>query len=111
MIDGVKDVVIPDRVVTEDASAVLFSTHPTMTKGQGEVSASLIIAELLESKGIERRRLESTQDAGTAEPWLVKAVELAPDDRPSLVLIGKSSAKVKAIPETVSDMEKIIGNL
>lgn len=108
VIDVVKGIVTPEEVIVDgDVAAVLFSVHPSMTPGQSTVTTSTKVDDMLIAAGVERRRLNSTQGAEGAEPWLRLAVEAAPDDRASMVVISEK-LKVLEIPETIQGMENVV---
>ena len=117
ILDKAKDIITNVVVVDEDVlpqaevSAIVFSTSDSITPGQSTVAASLVIAEKLAEKGVERRRVDSEQGADGGEAWLQQAVAAAPDGRPSMVLVSKDKIKVIDIPDSIAEMEQLIGSL
>jgi len=104
---------IPDRIITEverPTSAIFFIDDETITQNQRAIATSLLVSDLIESKGVERRMLSSSQTYGTSEPWVKEVVDFADDDSSSLVLYypdgNLSSIK---IPESVEDIRELVG--
>lgn len=102
---------IPDRVdvVQDKPAAILFSVDPaSATDGQLAVSSSIVVEELMRSKGIERRMYSSMQEREAAEPWVGQAMQAAPDGANSLIIYGRDgSVEVLDIPASLSEMEAI----
>lgn len=103
--------VIPDSVdvITSKPAAILFSVDPeTATDGQLAVASSVLVEDMMQQAGIERRMYSSQQEPEVAEPWVGQAMKAAPDDDNVLVLYYQSGQiEILDIPGSVQGMEDI----
>jgi len=102
----------PQRIVETESTPeflVFSSNSESATDGQLSVSSSLLVEEMLEAKGVERRSYDSSQEAINAEPWISQAMNQSPDEQSNMILIYPSGkAEIREIPSSVSEMEDII---
>ena len=104
---------VPDAVDVIDADqplGILFSVdEDSSTDEQLLLASSIGVEKLLSNKNIERRVLSSLQDAGTSEPWVQHAVEVAPDGRNSMIIVWPNGqSEVKQIPSSLDSMQEIV---
>lgn len=103
--------VIPDSVdvITSKPAAILFSVDPeTATEGQLAVASSVLVEDMMQEAGIERRMYSSQQEQEVAEPWVGQAMKAAPNDDNVLVLYYQGGQiEILDIPGSVQGMEDI----
>ncbi len=102
----------PQRIVETESRPeflVFSSDSESATDGQLSVSSSLLVEEMLQEKGIERRSFDSKQPASNAEPWIAQAMSQAPDDESKMIVIYPSGkAEIKDMPDSVEKMREIV---
>lgn len=103
--------VLPDAVdvISDKPAAILFSVSPeTATDGQLAVSSSLVVEDLLQANGVERRMYSGDQSQEFAEPWVGSAMDAAPDAENVMVLYyPNGSIELADIPTSVEQMERL----
>lgn len=105
--------VIPDSVdvITSKPAAILFSVDPeTATDGQLAVASSVLVEDMMQKAGVERRMYSSHQDQEVAEAWVGQAMQAAPDDDNVLVLYYQNGQiEILDAPDSIQEMEDIAG--
>ena len=103
---------IPDAISTEverPTSAIFFIDDDTVSQNQRAIATSLLVNDLLDSKGVERRMMSTDQSAGSSEPWMSTLVDISPDDKSSLVLYyDEGKASVLDIPNSVDQIRELV---
>ena len=89
--------------------AVIFSVTESITAKQNLVTLSGTLDHWMSQRKIERRRILSTQSMTNSEPWLKEAAKAAPDNEDSLVVLENGDVKVYPIPESVSEVIRLLG--
>jgi coenzyme F420-reducing hydrogenase beta subunit len=90
--------------------AVLFLTNETVEPEVLTLLRSLKIEKALEQSKIERRLYLTTQESGTAEPWVEEALEKAKGEA-AVCLVYAKSVKVKPMPKTAEQLERLINGI
>ena len=113
--DRVIDVlpVVIDGVVEDlpvgKSQAVIFLVTENITAKQNLVTLSGTLDHWMSQRKIERRRILSTQSMASSETWLKRAAEAAPENQDSLVVLKDGNAKVYPIPESISEVKRLLG--
>ena len=101
-----------DRIENTESKPefLIFSTDSaSATDGQLSVINSLLVEDMLEAEGVERRSYDSEQTASNAEPWVAQAMQAAADDENKMVLIySDGRAKIDDIPSSIKSMQEVI---
>lgn len=101
-----------DRIENTESKPefLIFSTDSgSATDGQLSVINSLLVEDMLEAEGVERRSYDSEQTASNAEPWVAQAMQAAADDENKMVLIySDGRAKIDDIPSSIKGMQEVI---
>ncbi|MGB1649682.1 MAG: hypothetical protein ACPHEP_01525 [Acidimicrobiales bacterium] len=109
--DSIKGL-IPDTISTEverPTSAIFFLDDDTASNEQRAIATSLLVSDLMDSKGVERRMLSSDQEAGSSEEWVASAVAFAQDDKSSLVLCYPDGYFASIdIPDSIDEMRELV---
>jgi len=109
--DSIKGL-IPDVISTEverPTSAIFFIDDDTVSQNQRAIATSLLVNDLLDSKGVERRMMSTDQSAGSSEPWMSTLVDISPDDKSSLVLYyDEGKASVLDMPNSVDQIRELV---
>lgn len=106
-----KDALAPriENAESKPEFLIFSSDSGSATDGQLSVVNSLLIQNALEQKGIERRSYDSEQQAKNAEPWVSQAMQAAPDDESSMVLIyPNGKATIEEIPASIREMREVL---
>ena len=99
-----------DVINVDKPLGILFSVdEDSSTDEQLLLASSIGVERLLSEKNIERRVLSSLQDAGTSEPWVQHAVDVAPDGQSSMIIVWPNGqAEVKKIPSSLARMQEAV---
>lgn len=101
-----------DRIENTESKPefLIFSTDSgSATEGQLSVVNSLLVEDMLEAEGVERRSYDSEQTASNAEPWVAQAMQAAADDENKMVVIySDGRAKINNIPSSIKGMREVI---
>jgi hypothetical protein len=104
---------IPHRIENAESKPeflIFSSDSASATDGQLSVINSLLVEDMLESEGVERRSYDSEQTASNAEPWVAQAMEAAPDDKNTMIMLYKNGrATIDEIPSSIEEMQEVIG--
>jgi len=104
---------IPDQIITDverPSAAVFFIDDDTVSSEERAIATSLLVSDIFESKGIERRMMSTDQPSGSSEGWLSTIVEKSPNDRSSLVLYYiDGTSKVLDVPDSVEKVKELVG--
>lgn len=104
---------IPHRIENAESKPeflIFSSDSASATDGQLSVINSLIVEDMLEAEGVERRSYDSEQSASNAEPWVAQAMEAAPDDKNTMIMLYKNGrATIDEIPSSIEEMQEVIG--
>jgi len=121
IISKVREVISVDQVIDEeedpvvqlDVSSIIFVTDDDLDSDESSVVYSAMVAAMLESNGIERRRIAASQDVTSSEPWLRNAMSRAPPKRSAMLVVGANGSliEVRDIPSSVSEMERYIAKI
>lgn len=101
-----------DRIENTESKPefLIFSTDSdSATEGQLSVINSLLVEDMLDAEGVERRSYDSEQTASNAEPWVAQAMQAAADDENKMVLIySDGRARIDDIPSSIRGMQEVI---
>ena len=104
---------IPDQIITDverPSAAVFFIDDDTVSSEERAIATSLLVSDIFESKGVERRMMSTDQPSGSSEGWLSTIVENSPNDRSSLVLYYiDGTSKVLDVPDSVEKVKELVG--
>ena len=104
---------IPDQIITDverPSAAVFFIDDDTVSSEERAIATSLLVSDIFESKGVERRMMSTDQPSGSSEGWLSTIVEKSPNDRSSLVLYYiDGTSKVLDVPDSVDKVKELVG--
>lgn len=104
---------IPDQIITDverPSAAVFFIDDDTVSSEERAIATSLLVSDIFESKGVERRMMSTDQPSGSSEGWLSTIVEKSPNDRSSLVLYYiDGTSKVLDVPDSVEKVKELVG--
>jgi len=104
---------IPDQIITDverPSAAVFFIDDDTVSSEERAIATSLLVSDIFESKGVERRMMSTDQPSGSSEGWLSTIVEKSPSDRSSLVLYYiDGTSKVLDVPDSVEKVKELVG--
>lgn len=110
--DHIKGLVPDDQISTEverPTSAVFFIDEETVTQEQRAIATSLLVSDLFDGKGVERRMLSNDQSYGTSEPWVAKAKSAASEDKSSLVLYyDTGEIESLEMPDSLSEIRELV---
>jgi len=104
---------IPDQIITDverPSAAVFFIDDDTVSSEERAIATSLLVSDIFESKGVERRMMSTDQPSGSSEGWVSTIVENSPNDRSSLVLYYiDGTSKVLDVPDSVEKVKELVG--
>jgi hypothetical protein len=104
---------IPDQIITDverPSAAVFFIDDDTVSSEERAIATSLLVSDIFESKGVERRMMSTDQPSGSSEGWVSTIVEKSPNDRSSLVLYYiDGTSKVLDVPDSVEKVKELVG--
>lgn len=102
---------IPDQISTEverPSAAVFFIDDDTVSSDERAIATSLLVSDIFESKGVERRMMSTDQTSGAAESWVSTIVDKSPDDRSSLVFYYEDgTTKVLDVPDSIDEVKEL----
>jgi hypothetical protein len=104
---------MPDQIITDverPSAAVFFIDDDTVSSEERAIATSLLVSDIFESKGVERRMMSTDQPSGSSEGWVSTIVEKSPNDRSSLVLYYiDGTSKVLDVPDSVEKVKELVG--